>query len=57
MRPAIIVVDMLKDAFRKKDLPAAQEYLRIVPEIKKQAKKSKKDKSGWSTSNPFKVLV
>jgi len=34
MRPVIIVVDMLKDAFRKKDLPATQEYLRIVPKIK-----------------------
>jgi len=35
MRPAIIVVDMLKDAFRKKELPATQEYLRIVPKIQK----------------------
>jgi nicotinamidase-related amidase len=35
MRPTIIVVDMLKDAFRRKDLPATQEYLKIVPKIKK----------------------
>lgn len=35
MRPVIIVVDMLKDAFRKKELPATQEYLRIVPKIRK----------------------
>lgn len=34
MRPAIVVVDMLKDAFKKKDLPSTQEYLRIVPRIK-----------------------
>ncbi len=42
MRPAIIVVDMLKDAFRKKDLPATQEYLRIVPKIKKLLGKARR---------------
>ncbi len=35
MKPAIVVVDMLKDAFKKKDDPSTQEYLRIVPRIKK----------------------
>jgi nicotinamidase/pyrazinamidase len=35
MKPAIIVVDMLKDAFKNKDLPATQEYLKIVPNIKR----------------------
>jgi len=42
MRPVIIVVDMLKDAFRKKDLPATQEYLRIVPKIKKLLGKARR---------------
>jgi nicotinamidase-related amidase len=34
MKPAIVVVDMLKDSFKKKDHPSTQEYLRIVPKIK-----------------------
>jgi len=34
MRPAIVVVDMLKDAFKRKDLPSTQEYVKIVPKIK-----------------------
>jgi nicotinamidase/pyrazinamidase len=42
MKPVIIVVDMLKDAFRKKDLPATQEYLRIVPKIKKLLGKARR---------------
>jgi len=35
MRPAIIVVDMLKDAFKRKDLPSTEEYLGIVRGIKR----------------------
>ena len=35
MKPAIVVVDMLKDAFRRKDLPSTEEYLKIVPKIKR----------------------
>ncbi len=35
MKPAIIVVDMLKDAFKRRDLPSTQEYLKIVPNIKR----------------------
>ena len=42
MRPVIIVVDMLKDAFKRKDLPATQEYLRIVPKIKKLLGKARR---------------
>ena len=41
MKPAIVVVDMLKDAFRKKDLPSTQEYLMIVPRIKKLLNKGR----------------
>jgi nicotinamidase/pyrazinamidase len=35
MKPVIVVVDMLKDAFRKKDDPSTKQYLSIVPKIKK----------------------
>jgi len=35
MNPAIVIVDMLKDAFKRKDHPSTQEYLRIVPKIKR----------------------
>jgi nicotinamidase-related amidase len=35
MKPAIVVVDMLKDAFKRKDLPSTGEYLKIVPKIKR----------------------
>jgi len=41
MKPAIVVVDMLKDAFRKKDLPSSQEYIKIVPKIKKLLNKAR----------------
>jgi len=34
MRPAIVVVDMLKDAFKRRGHPATQEYLKILPKIK-----------------------
>lgn len=34
MKPAIVVVDMLKDAFKRKDLPSTEEYVKIVPKIK-----------------------
>lgn len=34
MKPAIIVVDMLKDAFKRRDLPSTREYIKIVPRIK-----------------------
>jgi len=34
MKPAVIVVDMLKDAFKRRDLPSTEEYVRIVPKIK-----------------------
>lgn len=33
MRPAIVVVDMLKDAFKAKDPSLIKEYLGIVPKI------------------------
>jgi nicotinamidase-related amidase len=42
MRPVIVVVDMLKDAFKRKDLPVTQEYLRIVPKIKKLLGKARR---------------
>jgi len=42
MRPAIVVVDMLKDAFKRKDLPSTQEYVRIVPKIRKLLNKARK---------------
>jgi len=42
MKPTIIVVDMLKDAFKKKDLPSTQEYLRIVPKIKRLLEEARK---------------
>lgn len=42
MKPAIIVVDMLKDAFKRKDLPSTQEYLRIIPRIKKLLNQARK---------------
>lgn len=34
MRPAIVVVDMLKDAFQGRDPSSIKEYQRIVPKIK-----------------------
>ena len=34
MKPALVVVDMLKDAFKRKDHPHTREYLEIVPRIK-----------------------
>jgi nicotinamidase/pyrazinamidase len=42
MRPAIVVVDMLKDAFKRRDLPATQEYLKILPKIKELIEKGRK---------------
>jgi nicotinamidase-related amidase len=42
MKPAIVVVDMLKDAFKRKDLPSTQEYVRIVPKIRKLLNKARK---------------
>ena len=42
MRPAIVVVDMLKDAFKRKDLPATQEYLKILPKIKELLEEARK---------------
>jgi nicotinamidase-related amidase len=41
MKPVILVVDMLKDAFKKKDLPATQEYLKILPRIKELLEKGR----------------
>lgn len=41
MRAAVVVVDMLKDAFRKKDLPSTQAYVKIVPKIKKLLNKAR----------------
>jgi len=41
MKPAIIVVDMLKDSFKRNDLPSTQEYLRIVPRIKSLIKQAR----------------
>lgn len=34
MKPAIVIVDMLKDSFKRKDLPSTKEYIKIVPRIK-----------------------
>ena len=42
MKPAIIVVDMLKDAFKRKDLPATHEYLKILPKIKELLEEARK---------------
>ena len=42
MKPAIIVVDMLKDAFKRKDIPATQEYLKILPKIKELLEEARK---------------
>jgi len=42
MRPAIVVVDMLKDAFKRRDLPATQEYLKILPKIKELLQKARR---------------
>jgi len=42
MRPVIVVVDMLKDAFKRRDLPATQEYLKILPKIKELLEKGRK---------------
>lgn len=41
MKPAIIVVDMLKDAFTGKDPSSIEEYLRIVPRIKELLDKAR----------------
>jgi nicotinamidase-related amidase len=41
MRPAIVVVDMVKDAFKKKNLPSTQAYVKIVPKIKKLLNKAR----------------
>ncbi|OGP99044.1 MAG: hypothetical protein A2026_02655 [Deltaproteobacteria bacterium RBG_19FT_COMBO_46_12] len=41
MRPAIVVVDMLKDAFKRKNLPSTQEYVKIVPKIKRLLNKAR----------------
>lgn len=41
MKPAIIIVDMLKDAFKRRDLPSTQEYLKIVPNIKRLLEKAR----------------
>lgn len=34
MKPAIVVVDMLKDSFKGKDFSSIEEYLKIVPRIR-----------------------
>lgn len=34
MKPAVIVVDMLKDAFKCEDPSSIEEYLKIVPKIR-----------------------
>jgi nicotinamidase-related amidase len=34
MKPAIVVVDMLKDSFKGKDSSSIEEYLKIVPKIR-----------------------
>ena len=41
MKPAIIVVDMLKDAFKRRELPATKEYLKILPRIKEVLQKGR----------------
>jgi len=40
VNPAIVVVDMLKDAFKKKD-SSSEEYLRIVPRIRELLNKAR----------------
>jgi nicotinamidase-related amidase len=42
MKPAIVVVDMLKDAFKRKDLPSTQGYLKVIPKIKKLLGKARR---------------
>ena len=42
MRPAIVVVDMLKDAFKAKDSSSIEEYLSVVPKIKGLLGKARK---------------
>ncbi len=41
MKPAIIVVDMLKDAFKRKDHPNTLQYLEIVPRVKRVIDKAR----------------
>ncbi|MGB9628168.1 MAG: cysteine hydrolase family protein [Thermodesulfobacteriota bacterium] len=41
MKPAIVVVDLLKDAFRRKDHPQNLQYLEIVPKIKRVIDRSR----------------
>ncbi len=41
MRSAIVVVDMLKDAFKRKDHPHTLQYLEIVPRIKELIDKAR----------------
>lgn len=42
MRPAIVVVDMLKDAFKGKDPSSIEEYRGVVPKIKGLLDKARK---------------
>lgn len=41
MKPAILVVDMVKDAFREKDTKARGQYLQVVPNIQKLLRKAR----------------
>lgn len=41
MKPTLIVVDMLKDAFKRKDHPHTLQYLEIVPKIKRVIDRSR----------------
>ncbi len=43
MKPAIVVVDMLKDAFKKKQDPSTSEYWKIVPRIKRLIGKARRE--------------
>jgi nicotinamidase-related amidase len=41
MKPAIVVVDMLKDSFKGKDPSSIEEYVKIVPRIRELLDKAK----------------
>ncbi len=41
MKPAIIVVDMLKDSFIGRESSSMEEYLKIVPRIKELIDKAR----------------
>ena len=42
MKPVVVVVDMLKDAFMGKDPSVIEEYLKVVPKIKNLVERARK---------------